>query len=1495
MSFFYLRRPIKTTYLVSLRHASTALLGLTLALFQVSVQAAIQYCNAANLCSATYQEREMLDCSTYRGVARSSGGSGKYVCVSGADGIMHQEGLCGPTQALINGQCLTPPTCTASLCNDSTAVSNPLKNMGVPPFDSCAGNPINSGSGNKYQPELDYQGAGEFPLIFERFYNSEPSTFSEALGPGGRWRHHYERSIAQTSDANIVIAYRADGKALTFTQVNNHWLPTADVSVTLLPVSPGGWLLTTEDDGLERYDTAGKLQSITHRSGLSQTLSYDSSTGLLTTVTHSNGRQLRLEYDVGHRIVSLIVPSEAVYRYVYDSAGNLTSVSYPDDTPTVSTDNPKKIYVYAELTNTANVTQPHALTGIIDENGNRFATYQYDAQGRAIVSEHAGGVGRIAMGYGDTGNTITDALNTTRTQHFQIVQGMVKSTGENQPAGAGCLASPSHIGYDANGNIASRTDFNGNLTCYAYDLSRNLETVRVEGIAPGGSCPADLIAYTPAANTVERKIVTAWHPTYRLPAQLDEPGRRTTFAYYANGTLQTQTVTDTVLNKSRAWHYTYDANGQLKAVDGPRLASDVLDVTSFDYYTTATPDHAVGDLWKMTDALGQVTLFTQYDAHGHPLSLTDPNGLVVNLTYDALGRLKTRTVDGHTTTFDYDPAGLLKTLTLPDLSTYRYTYDPAHRLTRIVDSLGNQIDYTLDKMGNLTQQVIKNPDGTVAKTQSAVFDALNRLQQKLGAQNQTTQFTYDANGNLKTTVDPKNHPASVYVYDALDRLKQVQDAAAGITQFVYDGLGQLTEVVSPNNAYTYYEVDALGNQLGETGADRGVLQATYDEAGNRKTLTDSRNITASYTYDALNRLTTLSYPTAGENVTYTYDTGAGCTNGIGRLCRVQDGAGTTTFAYDLLGNLTQQVRTEAGQSYTTGYGYDSVNRISQITGPGNRVVTYGRDAAGRINGVSAPVNGVPTALVSQISTNALGQIAHQTFANGYTENWGYNSDGLATSAVQAVGTGGSGGGAQVHPVTVPLPEWALALMALGLALLGTRYGKPHGKHFALLMVGGIGLLLSGLLYSAAAYAPITLHYDANGNLDQRIDGTGTTNFTYDVLDRLGNETGPLQTQTFGYDGNGNRTSDGAGSYAYLTQTNKLQTALGQSISRDSAGNITGDGVYTYVYNQAGQLAQVKLGVSVVATYRYDYLGRRTQKQIGATTTVYHYDQANHLIAETSSSGAVLRTYVWRNNTPIVQIEQTGTQDQVYYLEVDNLDTPRTARNETGTIIWQWHSDAFGTTAPNEDPDGDGIATRINLRFPGQYYDAETGLHYNLARYYSPALGRYLQSDPIGLAGGMNTFAYVYNNPLRWIDPFGLAICAASGQLITCTDGMRPPPEGTPLNGPLSPVGVAATVAEAALGSCPIGRGVAKGAEGVAIQFGRVENQISHTFRHIEKAGFDRQVVQDAIKQDLGKVANSLSNGQYNGNVVVNGTKLDYSAFKLPDGTINVGRITPPRL
>ena len=233
----------------------------------------------------------------------------------------------------------------------------------------------------------------------------------------------------------------------------------------------------------------------------------------------------------------------------------------------------------------------------------------------------------------------------------------------------------------------------------------------------------------------------------------------------------------------------------------------------------------------------------------------------------------------------------------------------------------------------------------------------------------------------------------------------------------------------------------------------------------------------------------------------------------------------------------------------------------------------------------------------------------------------------------------------------------------------------------------------------------------------------------------------------------------------------MATRKGVAITRDAAGNHTSNGLgQTYAWDTQGHYVQFSLNGVQKATYLYNYQHQRVQKTLwnGTTNlgaTVYHYDLAGRLLAETNTAGTVQAVYLYDDNgTPLAIVQAANSaynntsQDKLVYLQTDHLGTPRLATDAAKRTVWKWESDAFGSTAPVQDPDGDGIATTINLRFAGQYYDAESGLHDNWHRTYDPSLGRYLSSDPIGLDGGMNTFGYVGQSPLKFVDPKGLETC-----------------------------------------------------------------------------------------------------------------------------------------
>jgi len=410
------------------------------------------------------------------------------------------------------------------------------------------------------------------------------------------------------------------------------------------------------------------------------------------------------------------------------------------------------------------------LTGLIDENGQRFASWFYDSKGRAVSSEHAGGVNKVTLSYNADGSTlVTNARGTSHVNTFSTVAGNVVLTGKTQPAGSGCMASARNLAYDGAGNPTVRDNFNGERTCSVYD-SRNLEVQRIEGLSGGVDC-ATVTATGATLPSGARKVSTSWHPDWRLPVQVSEPLLVTTSVYHGqpdpfnanavasctpaaplpNGkpvALLCKQVKQAMLSGGAAdptapasvQSYTYDSLGNKLSETDP-----LGRVTTYSYYaaanfTGADPNaigYSVGDLQSVTNPAGQVTQYPLYDKAGRVRRMIDPKGVVTDVSYTPRGWVSGVTVTppggaARTTSYSYDGVGQLTGVSQPDGSTLSYSYDAAHRLVGVTDAKGNSVNYTLDLVGNRIGEELKDPGGVLQRSIGRSFDALNRVQQISG-------------------------------------------------------------------------------------------------------------------------------------------------------------------------------------------------------------------------------------------------------------------------------------------------------------------------------------------------------------------------------------------------------------------------------------------------------------------------------------------------------------------------------------------------------------------------------------------------------------------------------------------------------------------------------------------------------------------------------------------------------------------------------------------
>ncbi|MFS1524430.1 RHS repeat-associated core domain-containing protein [Microbulbifer sp. 2304DJ12-6] len=785
------------------------------------------------------------------------------------------------------------------------------------------------------------------------------------------------------------------------------------------------------------------------------------------------------------------------------------------------------------------------------------------------------------------------------------------------------------------------------------------------------------------------------------------------------------------------WSYTYTTAGKMETADGPR--TDVSDVTTYAYDSN-------NRLTTTTNALGHLESILEYDAAGRPLKTQNANGVQTHFTYTARGWLKTTTVKAASgdlvTTYTYDPVGQVTHIAYPDDSSITFEYDAARRLTATENSLGERMEYTLDAAGNIKEEKVFAADGTtLVRSVSRSYDELSRLIDVNGNNGQNTSIAYDKNGKRVSTTDGNQHTTGE-ARDALGRVQTVTDADNKQVQYTYDSEDRITSVTDQRGNTTRYEYDFAGNLTKRTSPDTGITTYDHDEAGNLKVRTDARGITVNHNYDALNRLTAISYPgSASENALFNYDNTEDGNKGVGRLTGYSNDSGSTSLTYDDLGRITRQDDTIASWSFNTRYSYDSLGRVSGITYPSGRIVSYSRDVLGRISAVSSKENSEASArtIISNIQYQPYGGISSMEYGNGITQSYSYDLDGRL-EAVTASGIGN---------VRSEFYTYDLANNITGIA----------------------------------------------DNLDNSKD----RGFIYDKLNRLTDE-GYIEGQnSYQYDPVGNRTqkeitntdnSQSSTAYSYETSSNRLTSKGGKDWVTDAVGNTisTDDGAKQYTYNHANRLKTYSENDTLKGTYYYNALGQRVRTD-KTEDNLLHYNLSGQYLGEATmaADGSAIQSridYIYIDNMPVAQVEISYSEGVVQsatltYLHTDHLNTPRIGTNESEAIVWRWDSDAFGKSEPNADPDGDANQAVVNLHFPGQYEDRETGLHYNYYRDYDPSTGRYLQSDPIGILRDYSDpqlqiaiqmgliapeglydsinhlYGYVDQNPINFIDPSGL--------------------------------------------------------------------------------------------------------------------------------------------
>ena len=997
------------------------------------------------------------------------------------------------------------------------------------------------------------------PFGFSRFYNSQ-NPDQGILGYG--WTATFTDRIIVSSDQITLV--QSDARHVKFVDNDQGQFISVADKARVIEAQGDGYRLTEPDGIAMSFDSRGQFIAIQDTNGNSQTIHY--SEGKISSITDNFGRSLTFGYN-GDGKLSILATPVGQFAYSYDAAGNLVRVDKPDAT--------YRIYIYDDP------NDAHNLTGIIDENNVREMTTAYDHLDRVVYSESAGGFKRSDVEYvSDNVRSVTDSRGNTTSFQLAVSHGIGRIASSS---GSGCSNCAASLGetYQLSDRlwVESETDAEGIVTNYTYDDRGNI------------------ITKTEAVGTPEQRTTTfSWHPTlFRIVTitrdSVANPGQTsiTSFTYDAPGNLLTASVSgyEAATLVSRTTGYTYNSNGQLLTVDGPR--TDVVDVTTFIYY----PNQAAqglnrGQLMKITNALGQETIYADYNAWGKPQSVTDINGVETTFVFDSAGRIASSTRDGRTTTYVYDKVGRMLSVTLPGGRVVAYTYTAAGLMETITDNLGNYIRFIHDTEGNRTREEVHDDAGALAKYTDFTIDDINRLEQVIYPDERVESYSWDHNNNLTAFTDAAGRTAT-RTYDPLNRLKnqtrtltQPDDV---VTTYGYDSHDNLTTVTDAEGHATLFVFSDLGLTMSEDSPDAGMTLYSYDEAANLASKTDANGITVNYIYDSLNRLTGIQYPDSAQNVSYTYDEG---NNAKGRLSGMTDQSGAYTYTYDTDGNLVVEERIIEGMIYTTAYTYDAAGILTGISYPNGRTVTYALDATGRTTAVTTTLGGGTVVVAENITYLPFGPLTGYDTGNGTHIASAYDSS---------------------YRIT------------------GITAGSLMDLDYTLDPAGNITGIVDG------------------------IDAAKNQTFGYDNLYRLTGATGIYGAIDYTYDKVGNRltrTENGqTGTYQYIPGTNRLQQITGanpQSFTIDPAGNMTSAGSKSYIYNQNNRLIEAREGAAVLGNYTYNANGQRIIKTTADGTVILHYDIAGNIIGESTPGGDFTANYIYLGSLRLAAVLATSLDE-----------------------------------------------------------------------------------------------------------------------------------------------------------------------------------------------------------------------------------------------------------
>lgn len=1202
--------------------------------------------------------------------------------------------------------------------------------------DSGVGNPINLMTGNKHQSEIDFDIPGSM-LTLKRSYNSADSNSNRGLGQG--WNHTFTASLLGTGNGSRQII-GGDGRQIDFFPdgVNDEGYPLFRAAQ-----SNNGYL-TFDEEHHRWYLQDGRILSF--NGSFLVNIDWPDQRELklyyryrrLHSVTDETGRVMRFNYTAGEAntlhsyeatpfssvegyLASVTLPDGSEIGYDYDGKRNLTRVRLPDGT--------SRQYHYEDD------IWPNRLTGLTDRTGVRYASWSYDDQGRAISSEHAAGVEKVTLQYPDIkavdqGEIVETLI--TNSLGEQSVYSWQKNTNLNQELllssrGTGCATCPetgySYL-YDSVGRLTNvittglgSSPVSGELS-YSYDSFGRLSLVnRTDN--NGKDHLIERYEYQGTSLLPSAVVTRSVNPDGESSDTYvrDERGRIITLNKHGYTPVLTDSAKAVTIIAGipvffeptlAITHFNYNDEGHLISVNGPR--EDVDDSVKLNWDSNGYLEHITTPAGSMLNVL---------DRNSFGLITSYKSGLLgkepVHVTYNQSHLVTSLIHRNRGTYLSYDAQDRLIKAIRPSGEEINFEYDTAGRLIYSEDSNGQSVVSEHDDESRTIEESRRTGAGEIIESLSMLYGAQGRVEGYIRESN--------AAGN------PSREQFEMY-YDELNRPSQVFDInTGGQVSFSYSDSGLLNswtngEGFSEQQGHDAKDqiisyTDSRGNQTGYIkddnervialiNPDTGITQYQYDLAGNRIEKRDANGSVIQYRWDEANRL--VEKQGVDNTTKYSYH------KNNGRLLSTSNDDTSEYFLYDDHAQLIEHRREIDSHQFVTRYTYDDHGRIHKKTLPDGQVLVHHyHENSKRMDDLRAITREslfgfVQETILAEIDTNTSdGTSGHLAHNGQYTQRQ-HTTDGRISSIL---------------------------------------YGSGPSVSYRYNSEGRITEIDSENLIRQFGYD--------RGQLSFAYEGDSVHTYSYDELGNrthsaeVNNDGEILSANTYRYpeEGDGNRLLEEFDSLTgQSTSTN--YDLIGAPLARHGIESVE------YEYNEDGRPIRVLKNSQLIAEYAYNSFGERIRKtrhtSSGTRITYYLYD-GHQLTAEIETADQTSRRneLSYRHTVFVEQQPLAYLIDQnVYSIDTDHLGTPIKLTDAAGDTSWQATYDVFGKATVEQ------ASIQFRHRLPGQYFDEETETHYNYYRDYDPGTGRYLTSDPIGLDGGVNTYAYALNDPLGLTDALGLA-------------------------------------------------------------------------------------------------------------------------------------------